>query len=144
MLFHTWTLSQLIIPCYIYLSMAVQPFVAPWLLFSFWILYTFGRTPWTGDQPVVRPPLTHTTTEIQNKRTYKTHMPWVWFELTSRWTRFMLQTARSLWWACYEYTCLKYTLRTNEILLRILRLSHKIRKVYRQDLRQVQQFLQQF
>jgi hypothetical protein len=27
--------------------------------FSFLILYTVGRTPWTGDQPIARPPLTH-------------------------------------------------------------------------------------
>jgi hypothetical protein len=29
-------------------SMALQPFVRPWPLFCFLILYTFGRTPWTG------------------------------------------------------------------------------------------------
>jgi hypothetical protein len=38
--------------------------------FSFVILYTIGRTPWTGDQPVVRP----LPTQIQNKRT-QTSMP---------------------------------------------------------------------
>jgi hypothetical protein len=42
------------------------------LFFSFLILYTLGRTPWTGDQPVSRPLLTHRTTEIQNKRTQTT------------------------------------------------------------------------
>jgi hypothetical protein len=31
-------------------------------LFSFLILYTVGRTPWTGDQPVGRPLPTHKTT----------------------------------------------------------------------------------
>jgi hypothetical protein len=36
----------------IYLSMALQPFVGPCPLFNFLILYTVGRTPWTGDQPV--------------------------------------------------------------------------------------------
>jgi hypothetical protein len=30
--------------------------------FSFSILYTVGRTPWTGDQPVARPLPTLTTT----------------------------------------------------------------------------------
>jgi hypothetical protein len=30
--------------------------------FSFLILYTVGRTPWTGDQPVARPLPTHRTT----------------------------------------------------------------------------------
>jgi hypothetical protein len=31
--------------------------------FSFVILYTVGRTPWTGDQPVSRPLPTHRTTQ---------------------------------------------------------------------------------
>jgi hypothetical protein len=44
--------------------MALQPFVGPWLLFQFLNLYTVGRTPWTGDQPVARPLPT------QNKRTH--------------------------------------------------------------------------
>jgi hypothetical protein len=35
--------------------MALQPFVGPWPLFGFLILYTVGRTRWTGDQPVARP-----------------------------------------------------------------------------------------
>jgi hypothetical protein len=36
--------------------------------FQFLNLYTVGRTPLTGDQPVVRPLPTHTTTQTQNKR----------------------------------------------------------------------------
>jgi hypothetical protein len=41
--------------------------------FSFLILYTFGRTPWTGDQPVARALPTRRTTQTQNKRTqYRT------------------------------------------------------------------------
>jgi hypothetical protein len=47
--------------------------------FSFLILYTVGRTPWTGDQPVAGPLPTHRTTQIQNKRTHAS-MPWVGFE----------------------------------------------------------------
>jgi hypothetical protein len=41
--------------------MAIQPFVGLWPLFffSFLIVYTMGRTPWTGDQPVARPLPTH-------------------------------------------------------------------------------------
>jgi hypothetical protein len=39
------------------------------IFFSFLILYTVCRTPWTGDQPVARPLPTHRTTQIQNKRT---------------------------------------------------------------------------
>jgi hypothetical protein len=49
--------------------------------FSFLILYTVGRTPWTSDQPVARPLPTHRTTKTQNKRT-QTSMPWVGFEPT--------------------------------------------------------------
>jgi hypothetical protein len=33
---------------------------------SFLILYTVGRTPWTGDQHVTRPLPTHRTTQTQN------------------------------------------------------------------------------
>jgi hypothetical protein len=43
-----------------YLSVALQPFVGPWPLFSFLIFYTLSRTPWTGDQPVARPLPAHT------------------------------------------------------------------------------------
>jgi hypothetical protein len=49
--------------------------------FSFVILYTVGRTPWTGDQPVARPLPTHRTAQAQNKRT-QTSMPRVEFEPT--------------------------------------------------------------
>jgi hypothetical protein len=42
--------------------------------FSFLILYTVGRIPWTGDQTVARPLPTHRTTQTQNKRT-QTSMP---------------------------------------------------------------------
>jgi hypothetical protein len=45
------------------------------------ILYTNGRTPWTGDQSVVRPLPTHRTTQAQNKRK-QTSMPWLGFEPT--------------------------------------------------------------
>jgi hypothetical protein len=33
--------------------------------FSFFILYTVGRTPWTGDQPVASPLSTHRTTQTE-------------------------------------------------------------------------------
>jgi hypothetical protein len=42
--------------------------------FQFLILYTVGRTPWTGDQPVARPLPARRTTQKQNKRT-QTSMP---------------------------------------------------------------------
>jgi hypothetical protein len=37
--------------------------------FSSLILYTIGRTPWTGDQVVARPLPTQRTTQTQNNRT---------------------------------------------------------------------------
>jgi hypothetical protein len=49
--------------------------------FSFLILFTAFRTPWTGDQPFARPLPTHRTTQTQNKRTH-TSMPRVGFEPT--------------------------------------------------------------
>jgi hypothetical protein len=53
--------------------MALQPFVGPWPLFSFLILYTVGRTPWAGDQPVVRPLPTHRTAQTQNRTQISMH-----------------------------------------------------------------------
>jgi hypothetical protein len=38
----------------IIIIISVEPFVEPWQLFSFLILYTVSRTPWTGDQPVAK------------------------------------------------------------------------------------------
>jgi hypothetical protein len=46
------------------------------LSISFLILYTVGRTPWTGEQPVARPLPTHKTTRTQKS------MPRVGFEPT--------------------------------------------------------------
>jgi hypothetical protein len=46
--------------------MALQPSVGPCQLFQFLDrIYTVGRTPWTGDQPVVRPLLTQRATQTQ-------------------------------------------------------------------------------
>jgi hypothetical protein len=59
-----------------------SPFVGPWSLFQFLNLYTVGRTPWTGDQPVARPLPTRRTTQTQNKRT-QTSTSRVGFELTT-------------------------------------------------------------
>jgi hypothetical protein len=66
---------------YIYLSMTLQHFVGLWPLFSFFIIYTVGRTPRTGDQPVARPLLAHTEKPKQNKST-QTSMPPVGFKPT--------------------------------------------------------------
>jgi hypothetical protein len=38
--------------------------------FSFLILYTASRTPWTGDHPIARPLPTHRTTQTQNKHAH--------------------------------------------------------------------------
>jgi hypothetical protein len=43
----------------IYLSMALQSLWTLAPLFQFLNLYTVGRTPWTGDQPIARPLPTH-------------------------------------------------------------------------------------
>jgi hypothetical protein len=61
--------------------MALHPSVGPCPLFSFLILYTVSRTPWTGDQTVARPLPVHRTTQTQNKCT-QTSMPPVEFEPT--------------------------------------------------------------
>jgi hypothetical protein len=50
--------------------------------FQFFNLYTVGRTPWRGDQPVARPLLTHRTTQTQTKRT-QAFVPRVGFEPTT-------------------------------------------------------------
>jgi hypothetical protein len=41
--------------------------------FSFLILYTVGRTPWTGNQPVARPLSTRRSTQTQDKLTQTPH-----------------------------------------------------------------------
>jgi hypothetical protein len=57
---------------FIHSSMVLQPFVGPWPLLQFhYLFYTDGWTPWTNDQPVVRPLPTHMTTQTQNKRTHR-------------------------------------------------------------------------
>jgi hypothetical protein len=66
---------------YIYLSVALQPFVGPWPLSSFWILYTVGRIPWTGDQSVARPLPILRTTQTQNECT-QTFLPRIGLEPT--------------------------------------------------------------
>jgi hypothetical protein len=67
---------------FIILSMALQLFVGPWLLFQFLNLYTVVTTPWTGHQPVLRSLPTHRTTQTPNKRT-QTSVPRVAFETTT-------------------------------------------------------------
>jgi beta-lactamase regulating signal transducer with metallopeptidase domain len=71
-----------------YLSICVSiylwlysPLLALGRFFSFFIFYTVGRTPWTGDQPVTRPRPAHRTAQTQNKHT-QTSMPQMGFEPT--------------------------------------------------------------
>jgi hypothetical protein len=59
--------------------MALQPFVGPCRFFSFLILHTVGRTPWTGDQPIARLLPTHRiiayNTDIYTLSAIQTHDP---------------------------------------------------------------------
>jgi hypothetical protein len=49
--------------------MALQPLLGLGRFFSFLILYTVSRTPWTGDQPVARPlPTKNNTNRINSAR----------------------------------------------------------------------------
>jgi hypothetical protein len=73
--------AVVLVVCFIHSSMALQPFIGPGRFSSFVILYTIGRTPWTGDQPITRSLPTHRTTQTQNKRT-QTSMPWLGFKPT--------------------------------------------------------------
>jgi hypothetical protein len=81
------TASALARPIYLSIYLCIYGSILVALLlhldrfFSFLILYTAGRTPWTGDQPVARPLPTHRTTQTQNKRR-QTSMPCVGFEPT--------------------------------------------------------------
>jgi hypothetical protein len=61
--------------------MTLQPVVGPWPHFPFTNLYTVGRTPSMGDQPVARPLPTHRTAQIQNKHIHTSMSP-VGFEST--------------------------------------------------------------
>jgi hypothetical protein len=76
----SWVAPQ---PTYLptYLPMALQPLWTLATFSSFLILYTDGRTPWTGDQSFARPLPTHRTAQTQNKRT-QTSMFRVGFEPT--------------------------------------------------------------
>jgi hypothetical protein len=58
---------------FFFFTMALQPFLGPWPHISISrSFYTDGRTPWTRDQPVARPPLIHRTTQTQkNAQTYE-------------------------------------------------------------------------
>jgi hypothetical protein len=64
------------------MSTTLQPL---WILAAFSVsyhLYTVGRSPLAGDQPVARPLPTHRTTQTQKTRT-QISMPRVGFEPTN-------------------------------------------------------------
>jgi hypothetical protein len=59
---------------FIHSTMALQPFVEPWILLQFSkLFYTDGRTRWSSDQPVARPLPIYRTTQTQNKRKQYRH-----------------------------------------------------------------------
>jgi hypothetical protein len=51
------------------LLLLYSPLLGPGPFFSFLILNTVGRTPWTGDQPIARPLPTYRTAQTLNKCT---------------------------------------------------------------------------
>jgi hypothetical protein len=68
-------------PCLYFFSLWLYRPLDLCRFFSFIILYTVGRTPWTRDLPVARPLPKHRTRQIETKRT-QTFMPQVGFEPT--------------------------------------------------------------
>jgi hypothetical protein len=62
--------------------MALEHFVGPWPLFSILIIYTVGRTPWTGDQPITKPLPTHRTTNRYIEQMHTDNRSRVKFEPT--------------------------------------------------------------
>jgi hypothetical protein len=81
--------------------------------FRFLILYTAGRTPWTGDQPVARPLPTQRTTQTENKRTQYRHPYLKWdsnprFQRSSERRQFI-----SLYLTYRGYKCLERTRQTD-------------------------------
>jgi hypothetical protein len=56
-----------------------SPLLGPGLFFSFVIVFTDCRIPWTSDQPVSKPLPTHRTAQTVKTHT-QTSMPWVGFD----------------------------------------------------------------
>jgi hypothetical protein len=81
-----WSPPSLLSNGYVYMYVCMHVWLYSTLLdlgrfFSFLILCTVGRTPWTGNQPVARPLPTHRITQKRNKRT-QVSMPWMGYEPT--------------------------------------------------------------
>jgi hypothetical protein len=64
-----------LIHSFIHSLMKLQPFVGPWSLRQFRnLICTYGRPPWTSEQPVA-----HRTTQTQKKRIHRYPcLGWVW------------------------------------------------------------------
>jgi hypothetical protein len=75
---HSMSFTNILPTIYLWLY---SPLLELGRFFSFLILYTDGRTPRTGDQPVSKPLPTHRTTRTQNER-IQTSLPQVGFETT--------------------------------------------------------------
>jgi hypothetical protein len=80
-----------------------SPLLDRGLFFSFTVLCTVGRTPWTGHQPVTKPLRTRRTTQTRSKPTHthtQTSMPRAGFGPTTlafeRRRQFMTQTMRPI------------------------------------------------
>jgi hypothetical protein len=89
----------------------------PWPHFQFLNLYTVCRTPWTGDQPVIRALSTHRTTQTRGKRT-QTSMSRVGIEPTIP-VFDRAKTVHALK-ARPHYSCSWYSLYTLRVNIRIL------------------------
>jgi hypothetical protein len=74
-----WSSKNRIIHSFIHQWLYYSPLLGPGHFLSFVILYTVGRTSWTGDQPVARPLPIYRIAQTQNKCT-QTTMPQVGFE----------------------------------------------------------------
>jgi hypothetical protein len=69
---HYEELKKLLVLLFLLLSSSLwlyNPLLGLGRVFSFLILHTVGRTPWTGDQPVARPLPVYRGTKTQNKCT---------------------------------------------------------------------------
>jgi hypothetical protein len=72
MFFAQSKISSSFIHSFIHSSMTLQRFAGPWPLLQFRnLFYTEARTPYTSDQPIVRPLPTHRATQTLNKRPHR-------------------------------------------------------------------------
>jgi hypothetical protein len=91
----------------IVIIMALQLFTGPWPFFSFLILYTVGRTPWTGIS-LSKGRYLHTEQHTQSKCTQYRYPYLEWdsnprLQRSSERRHFMPYTARPLWSAFFSH-----------------------------------------